>query len=148
VATTTLGAVKLARRGVVNMPGTTIGAALALGLLLVGCVTPSRPAVIDTLAALPVEAQSVEVTLLDNPSFDQIDWWEIRYTTTRPKETVQAVRSVVIPSGLPIDDANEGFGFTAGDGVEVMEVFTTDKVTTKILVRINASGIGEDGQLE
>ncbi len=115
--------------------------------MLAACGAPARPALIADLAALPVQAKSVEVTFLDNPDYDRADWWEIHYTTDHPKETVDAVRHVFIPTGWPIDDVNDGYGFTATDAVDMHEIYTTDEATTRLVVRINASAIGADGYI-
>jgi hypothetical protein len=115
-----------------------ITAILVLGVVLAACA-PRQPALIEDLAALPGVATDIEVTFLDNPDFDQVDWWEIGYTTADPAATVHAVRDVFISMGRgPIDDANTGHGFTIPDAVEVREIFTTDEATTRILVRIRS----------
>jgi hypothetical protein len=126
------------------------GRAIALGLLLVlvlaGCA--DRPPLIKALTDLPVDATNIEVKLLDNPDLEAIDWWEVHYTTAKPKETVDTIRHLLIDtvSGA-VDDANEGYGFTIGqDMVDVHEVYTTDEATTKIVVRVRTSVV--DGYRE
>lgn len=121
-------------------------AALGLVVALAGCT--NRPALIEVLAGLPVDATNIEVKVLDNPDLEAIDWWEVHFTTAQPKETVETIRHLLIDtvSGA-VDDANEGYGFTIGqDMVDVHEVYTTDEATTKIVVRVRTSVV--DGYRE
>jgi hypothetical protein len=119
----------------VGRTGRLVMALLVLALVAAGCA--QQPLLVRTLTGLPVEATNIEVHQLDNPDFEQIDWWEVHYTTAKPKETVDVVRHFLI-NAIPgaVDDANTGYGFTIGDGVDVHEVYTTDEATTKIVVRV------------